>query len=84
MSMLIEIKPEVEAELSRQAAAQGIDVNAYVASRLEEAAQIPAGSKTLNNSDLGATLRELAQFSEKIPLLPDEALSRESLYQDHD
>jgi hypothetical protein len=84
MTMLIEIKPEVEAELSRQAAAHGVDVSAYAASLLEEAAHIPAGAKTLSTSSLDATLRELAQFSQKIPLLPDEAFSRESLYQDHD
>ena len=42
MTMLIEIKPEVQAELSRQAAAQGVDVNAYAASLLEEAVHLPA------------------------------------------
>ncbi len=84
MTMLIDIKPETQAELTRRATAQGIDVNAYAATLLEEAVHIPAGSKTLSASDLAATLREMAQFSQKIPLLPDEAFSRESLYQDHD
>ena len=31
-----------------------------------------------------ATLDRIAQFSHKIPALPDEAFSRENLYQDHD
>ena len=35
-------------------------------------------------ASLTTTLQELAQFSHKIPLLPDEAFSRESLYRDHD
>jgi hypothetical protein len=43
-------------------------------------APLSAGSKTLNQSQLDNTLRELAQFSHKIPMLPDEAFSRESLY----
>ena len=84
MTIIIDIKPEVQAELSRQAAAHGVDIGSYVASLLEEAAHIRAGSKTLSQSQLDATLRELAQFSHKIPLLRDEAFSRESLYRDHD
>jgi hypothetical protein len=84
MSIIIDIKPEVQAELSRQAAAHGIDIGAYAASLLEEAAHVPAGSKALSESQLGRTLQELAQFSHKIPTLPDEPFSRESLYQDHD
>jgi len=84
MSIIIDIKPEVQAELSRQAAAHGVDVGSYAATLLEEAAHIPAGPKKLNQSQLDKTLQELAQFSDKIPLLPDEAFSRESLYGDHD
>ena len=84
MTIIIDIKPEVQAELSRQAAKHGVDIGSYAASLLEEAAHIPAGSKTLSQSQLDTTLQELAQFSHKIPLLPDEAFSRESLYRDHD
>jgi hypothetical protein len=83
MSILIDIKPEVQAELGRQAAAHGVDLGAYASSLLEEAAQAAGGSKTLQEQ-LDRTLQELAQFSHKIPLLPDEAFSRESLYWDHD
>lgn len=84
MSIIIDIKPEVQAELSRRAAAHGVDVGAYAATLLEVAARIPAGIKNLSPSQLDETLAELAQFSHKIPLLPDEAFSRESLYRDHD
>ena len=84
MTIIIDIKPEVQAELGRQAAAHRVDIGAYAASLLEEAAHVPPGSKTLNQSQLENSLRELAQFSDKIPLLPDESFSRESLYRDHD
>jgi hypothetical protein len=84
MNIVIDIKPEVQAELGRQAAAHGVDISAYAANLLEEAAQIPAGSKTLSRRQLDKTLQELAQFSHKIPLLPDDAFSREILYRDHD
>lgn len=84
MTIHIDIKPEVQAELSRQAAAHGVDIGAYAATLLEEAAHVPARARTLSQHQLDDTLRELAQFSHKIPLLPDEAFSRESLYRDHD
>jgi hypothetical protein len=53
-------------------------------SLLEEAVQPGHPSKALSQSELDRTLQELAQFSHKIPLLPNEAFSRESLYRDHD
>jgi hypothetical protein len=39
MTITVDIRPEVQAELARQAAARGIDVPAYVATLLEQAAQ---------------------------------------------
>ena len=39
MTITLEIKPEVEAELTAQAAARGMDVSSYAASLLEKAAQ---------------------------------------------
>ncbi len=84
MTIVVDIKPEVQAELSRQAAAHGVDIGSYAATLLEEAAHVPAGATKLSQRPLEETLRELAQFSHKIPSLPDEALSRESLYRDHD
>ena len=84
MTITINIKPEVQEELTRQAAAHGVDVVSYAASLLEEAAHISARAKKLSRGQLDETLQELAQFSHKIPALPDEAFSRESLYRDHD
>jgi hypothetical protein len=84
MSIIINIKPEVQAELTRQAAAHGVLLEPYAASLLEEAAHGATSAKTLTNDQLDRTLQELAQFSHKIPLLPDEGFSREGLYQDHD
>jgi hypothetical protein len=84
MTITVDITPEVQAELARQAAAHGRAVEAYAASLLEEAVHLPAGANRLNQDRLEATLRDMAQFSQKIPSLPDEALTREGLYQDHD
>lgn len=84
MTITVDITPEVQAELARQAAAHGRAVEAYAASLLEKAAHLPAGEVMLSQDRLENTLRDMAQFSDKIPLLPDEAFTRESLYQDHD
>ena len=84
MSIIINIKPEAQAELTRQAEAHGVQPEDYAATLLEEAVHVGAAAKTLTKDQLDRTLQELAQFSAKIPLLPDEAFTREGLYQDHD
>jgi hypothetical protein len=39
MTITVEISPEVQAELARKAAARGVDVPAFVATLIEQAAQ---------------------------------------------
>jgi hypothetical protein len=41
MTITVDITPEVEAELARQAAARGRAIEAYAASLLEEAVRLP-------------------------------------------
>jgi plasmid stability protein len=82
MTITVDIAPEVQAELSRQAAAHGRAVEAYAASLLEEAVRVPAGRMSVDR--LEAAIREISEFSHKIPSLPDEAFTRERLYRDHD
>jgi len=84
MTITLDIRPEVQAELARRAAARGRGIEAYAASLLDEAVQILAGTARLDQDRLENTLREMAQFSHKIPSRPDEAFTRASLYQDHD
>jgi plasmid stability protein len=84
VTITLDIRPEIQAELARQAAVHGRALEAHAVSLLEEAVQPGHPSKPLSQSELDRTLQELAQFSHKIPLLPNEAFSRESLYRDHD
>ncbi len=42
MTITIDIKPEIQTELARQAAAHGRAIEAYAASLLEEAVQLPS------------------------------------------
>jgi len=43
MTLTLDITPELQAELARQAAIRGLGIDAYAASLLEEAAHRPAG-----------------------------------------
>lgn len=45
MTITVDLKPEVQAELARQAAAHGSAIEAYAASLLEEAAQLTPRNK---------------------------------------
>jgi hypothetical protein len=72
MTITLDITPEVQAELARRAAAQGRALEAYAAGLIEEAAHLPAPGR-LTQDRLESTLRDMAQFSRKIPSLPDES-----------
>jgi len=77
MTITVDVRPEVQEELSRRAAARGVDIGVYAASLLESAAGVLTGTKALTLVQLENTLRELAQFSHKTPLLPESAFFRE-------
>lgn len=80
MTITLDINPEVQAALERQAAAQGRPIEAVAAILLEEAVHLPVA---MHRSSIERTLCDLARFSAKVPDLPDEALTREALYPDH-
>ena len=46
MTITVEIRPEVEAELARQASLRGRPLEAYAATLLEEAADLPSPQPT--------------------------------------
>jgi hypothetical protein len=79
----MEIKVKVPDEVAAQAQARGVKVKAYV----EEILARQAGGQTppplCGPEQIQAWLDSLAQFSDKIPLLP-ENLSREWINQDHE
>jgi hypothetical protein len=65
MSITLDIRPEVEAELARQAAAQGRALEAYAARLLEEAVHLPAGSaRDADLIDIGESVRGLLSDEE--------------------
>lgn len=72
-------------ELAAQASARGLSPEAYVQEILAQqlAAQPSEAGRPRTPEEIRAWLDSLAQFSDKIPPLPD-TISREWIYQDHD
>jgi hypothetical protein len=56
MTITVEIGPEVQAELARQAASHGRAIEAYAATLLEEAVYLPVGATRPSH---GKSLREV-------------------------
>lgn len=82
----IELRPEVEARLTAEARARGVEVRAYIESLLEEAvaARAVSAPRQPTPEEMRAFFEAMSADSKKIPQLPDEAFQRESFYQDHD
>ena len=82
----MQVMVEIPDELAAQVRSRGLTPEGYVRSLVDDAVRTapkvlpPAKPKM----DMKTFLREMAAFSDKIPLLPDEAFTRESFYQDHD
>jgi hypothetical protein len=83
MTVRLEIKPDIEANLAAQARARGIPLDAYLQHAIEELAGAKA-APSASLQDLQATLDALAEMGRGLPHLPSSAFSRESIYQDHD
>jgi coenzyme F420-reducing hydrogenase delta subunit len=80
----VELKPEVEARLVADALANGVEPAVYAGAVIERAYHPDNGSRKASRSpqEVRAWLDSLAQFSDKIPQLPEEAFKRESFYQE--
>jgi hypothetical protein len=82
----VELKPEIEARLVAEARANGVELSVYAGAVIERAYLSGNGARKppRNPEEVRAWLDSLAQFSDKIPQLPEEAFKRESFYQDSD
>lgn len=81
----MEIRVNVPDELAEQARERGVPLETYVEEMLAQ--QAHGATKTharfRTPQEIRSWLDSLAQFSDKIPPLP-ETISREWIYQDHD
>ncbi|MGH9609456.1 MAG: hypothetical protein ACRD34_07235 [Bryobacteraceae bacterium] len=75
MTISVEIKPEVQAELAAQAAMRGMDMPSYAATLLEQAAHPSERSRP--NKDLVDFFRESPLFGLELDLERDKGTDRE-------
>ena len=80
----MEVKVKVPEEIAAQAKARGVRVEDYVLEILAQqaAGRAANGARPKTPEEIRAWLDSLAQFSDKIPPLP-ETISRDWIYQDH-
>jgi hypothetical protein len=78
----MEIRVKVPDEMAAQAQERGVPVEAYVEELLAQKVTASEGKQPRTREQIRAWLDSLAQFSDKIPALPD-TISREWIYQDH-
>ena len=79
MTFTIELAPEIEAGLKAQAAAHGMPLPEYVQHLLEEQVPGPA-PQHLSPAERAAAWRAAVPGRPVRPPLPDEAISRDSIY----
>ena len=88
MPPLMTIPIHIPDELAIQAARRSMDVAAYVEQILnKEVATVKPvlpRAPRLTQEEFDTVLDGLAEFSDKIPHLPDSAFTREAIYSDHD
>ncbi len=79
----MEITLKIPDELAAQARARGLKLEDYIQEILAQQLGAPSGTRQPRApEEIRAWLDSLAQFSDKIPPLP-ETISREWIYQDH-
>jgi hypothetical protein len=66
MTIKIELAPELQAELARRAATQGVGVDAYAAGLLEDAARLPIASAVADRSQSSPPSGEILDAIERL------------------
>jgi hypothetical protein len=84
MAFTLHLPPDLEKDLAQQAQAEGLSLEAYVQSLIERQVTFQHAQQKLSAVEFEAELDGLAAYSEKIPLLPLTAFTRDEIYRDHD
>jgi hypothetical protein len=81
MAITVQLDAELQARLLAEARAQGVTLDAYLSS-IVALPTAPIGTPEITSKDLESALNELADGSERLPILPPEAYRRDSIYGD--
>lgn len=83
----LDIGPEVERRVVEAARARGLEPAVYAGQIVAEAVEYMdayTSPKNPTHEEFKTSLDRLARYADKIPDLPDDAYSRESICQGHD
>ncbi len=83
MTITLELSPDLEAKVIRNAEQNGMRLEDYVRLLIENAPPPPEKSlmETLSPSEFAIALREWSESQpENLPILTEEAMSRQSIY----
>jgi len=82
----MQITIEISDELAAKVQARGLTPEIYVRNLIEDAESGTPVPRRLREPRMSIEelLKAMAANADKIPILPDEAFTRESFYQDHD
>jgi hypothetical protein len=83
MTVILELRPEVEASLNDQAKAKGVPLHAYLQDLIEDLAHAQAVRKP-DVQGFRVALDRLAEMGKNLPHVPSSAFRRESIYRNHD
>ena len=83
MLSVLEVQSDIAAKIAAQAAERGVSVDAYLRLLVEERQEKTATQKALSPQEKARLWREwAASHNPNTPLLSDEAISRESIYEE--
>jgi predicted DNA-binding protein len=84
MAFTIQLDPEVERRLAEQARLHGVSLAKYIQEIIERQLALQTSERKLSEEEFEAALDAMTIYSDKIPVLPLDALRREEIYRDHD
>ena len=79
MTLILKLEPDVEAGLGALASAKGLPVDLYVRSLLAQFAT-PTSSAEMTPEQKATAFEQLIEGLPEIPVLSDEAMSRDAIY----
>ena len=84
MAFTLQLDPEMERILAEQARQHGVSVATYIQEILARELAVQTSEHRLSEEEFEAALDAMTIYSDKIPVLPLDALRRDEIYRDRD
>jgi len=84
MAFTFQLDPEMERTLAEQARLHGVSMASYIQEILARQLALQTSERKLSEEEFESVLDAMTVYSDKIPVLPLDALRRDEIYRDHD